>query len=59
MWFWRLRGHPGEARRWPEGALVNPDRSVSEVAPRSSQRARLRGVHGLVSGGFGVSAVLV
>ena len=30
MWFWRLRGHPGEARRWSDAVLVNPGRSGSE-----------------------------
>ena len=29
LWFWRLRGHPGEARRWSDAALVNANRSGS------------------------------
>ena len=37
MWFWRLRGHPGEARRWSDGVLVNPNRSGS--GGRSPARA--------------------
>ena len=37
MWFWRLRGHPGEARRWSDAVLVNPDRSGS--GGRSPARA--------------------
>ena len=37
MWFWRLRGHTGEARRWSDGVLVNPNRSGS--GGRSRARA--------------------
>jgi predicted ATPase/DNA-binding CsgD family transcriptional regulator len=37
MWFWRLRGHPGEARRWSDGVLVNSNRSGS--GGRSPARA--------------------
>ena len=37
MWFWRLRGHPGEARRWSDGVLVDPNRSGS--GGRSPARA--------------------
>jgi predicted ATPase/DNA-binding CsgD family transcriptional regulator len=37
MWFWRLRGHTGEARRWSDGVLVNPNRSGS--GGRSPARA--------------------
>ena len=37
MWFWRLRGHPGEAHRWSAGALVNPKRGGS--GGRSPARA--------------------
>ena len=37
MWFWRLRGHTGEARRWSDGALDNPNRSGS--GGRSPARA--------------------
>ena len=37
MWFWRLRGHPGEARRWSDAVLVDPNRCGS--GGRSPARA--------------------
>jgi predicted ATPase/DNA-binding CsgD family transcriptional regulator len=37
MWFWRLRGHPGEARRWSDAALVNAH--CSDSGGRSPARA--------------------
>jgi predicted ATPase/DNA-binding CsgD family transcriptional regulator len=39
MWFWRLRGHPGEARRWSDAALVKANRSGSHSPARAGALA--------------------
>jgi len=40
-WFWRIRGHIGEGRRWLDLALVTPGGEASSVRPRALNGAGL------------------